>query len=48
MKTETLEIIIEELASALSLERWKTKMAEAEISKLEAEIKELKNKENSK
>ncbi len=46
MKTETLEIIIEELSSALSLERWKTRTAEAEISRLEQEIKELKEKEN--
>jgi hypothetical protein len=41
MKTETLEMIIEELASALSLERWKNKNAEIEITELKNQIKEL-------
>lgn len=45
MKTETLELIIEELAEALNLERWRLKAAEEEITKLKKEIKELE-KEN--
>ena len=45
MKTETLETIIEELASALSLERWKIKAMEEELLKLRKENKELKEKE---
>ena len=45
MKIETLELIIEELSAALTLERWRTKTAEAEISRLEKELDELK-KEN--
>lgn len=47
MKNETLEMIIEELTAALSLERWHNKQHEHEIEKLEREIKELKKeKEN--
>lgn len=47
MKNETLEMIIEELTAALSLERWRNKQHEIEIDKLEKEIKELKKeKEN--
>ena len=47
MKNETLEMIIEELTAALSLERWRNKQHEIEIDKLEREIKELKKeKEN--
>jgi uncharacterized protein YigA (DUF484 family) len=42
MKTETLELIIEELASALSLAKWKLDMAQEEIAKLEQVNKELK------
>ena len=45
MKTETLEMIIEELTAALSLERWRNKQHEIEIAKLKKEIKELKAKE---
>lgn len=45
MKTETLELIIEELAETLSLERWRLKAAEEEISKLQKRITELE-KEN--
>ena len=45
MKNETLEIIIEELTAALSLERWRNQQHEIEIAKLEKEIKELKAKE---
>ena len=45
MKIETLEIIIEELTAALSLERWRNKQHEIEIAALEKEIKELKAKE---
>jgi hypothetical protein len=41
MKPETFEIVIEELANALNIERWKNKMAEAEISELKNQIKEL-------
>lgn len=48
MKTETLELIIEELASALSLERWRSATAEAESAKLKAEIAELKSLLDSK
>lgn len=44
MKNETLEMVVEELTAALSLERWKNKMAEAEISELKNEIKERKAK----
>lgn len=47
MKTETLEMIIEELTSALSLERWKLSNAYAEISELKKEIKELKQEKNN-
>lgn len=47
MKTETLELLIEELASALTLERWRNQSAENKIRALEAEIIELKNKENN-
>lgn len=47
MKNETLEMIIEELAAALSLERWRNQQHEIEIAKLERENKELKKeKEN--
>ena len=49
MKQETLEIIIEELTAALSLERWRNKQYEAEIATLEKEIKEMmkaKEREN--
>ena len=45
MKQETLEMVIEELTAALSLERWRNKQHEIEIDKLEREIKELKAKE---
>ena len=45
MKTETLEMIIEELASALSLERWRNEQHRIEIDKLKTEIAELKAKE---
>lgn len=45
MKKETFEIVIEELTSALSVERWRNEMKDVEISKLEKEIKELKAKE---
>lgn len=47
MKPETIEIVIEELASALSLERWKLKNAEAEISELRKEIEELKKERDN-
>ena len=43
---KTLEMIIEELTSALSLERWKAENARAEISRLKKEIEELKEKNN--
>ena len=46
MKNETLEMIIEELTAALSLERWRNKQHEIEIDKLEKEIEMLKAKEN--
>ena len=42
MNKETYEMIIEELTSALSLERWKFKNAEAEISELKKANVELK------
>ena len=45
MKTETLEMIIEELASALALERWQNEQRQNEIIKLRKEIVELKVKE---
>lgn len=45
MKKETLEMIIEELTSALNFERWRTEQQKIEISELEKEIKELKAKE---
>lgn len=45
MKTETLELIIEELAEALNLERWRLKEAIKEISELKKRITELE-KEN--
>ena len=45
MKQETLEIIIEELTAALSLERWRNEQNAIEIAKLEKEIAELKAKE---
>ena len=47
MKNETLEMIIEELTAALSLERWRNQQHEIEIAKLEKEIEILKKeKEN--
>lgn len=45
MKNETLEMIIEELTAALSLERWRTEQYQKEIFELKKEIKELKAKE---
>lgn len=42
MKTETLETVIEELASALSLERWRLLQRDEEILKLKREIENLK------
>lgn len=45
MKHETLEMVIEELANALSLERWRNEQHKIEIAKLEKEIKELNAKE---
>ena len=45
MKQETLEIIIEELTAALSLERWKNEQCQKEIGELEKEIKKLRAKE---
>ena len=45
MKKETLEMVVEELAAALDLERWRNKQHEIEIAKLEKENKELKAKE---
>ena len=45
MKTQTLEMIIEELTSALSLERWKNDMAQADIAKLKDKISELEERE---
>ena len=47
MKAETLEIVIEELVSALSLERWRKNTAEAEVSRLKKEIEELKKERNN-
>lgn len=41
MKLETLEIIIEELAHNLSLERWKNENNNITIKELEDKIKEL-------
>lgn len=45
MKQETLEIIVEELTAALSLERWKNEQYQKEIGALEKEIKKLRAKE---
>lgn len=41
MKTETLEIIIEELANNLSLEKWRNEQKQEEIRRLKARIEEL-------
>jgi hypothetical protein len=46
MKTETLEMIIEELTNALSLERWRNEQKAEEIRRLKARIAELEKKEN--
>jgi regulator of replication initiation timing len=43
MKTETLEMIIEELASALQTERWMSKSLREENSKLKDEVEKLQN-----
>ena len=45
MKNETLEMIIEELTSALSLERWRSEQYQKENFELRKEIMELKAKE---
>lgn len=42
MKTETLEMIIEELASALNAERWINESQREKIVRLEEEIGVLK------
>lgn len=44
MKTETLEIIIEELTSALSIARWRNEVSAERISELEKEIVKLEAK----
>lgn len=41
MKTEILEIIIEELANNLSLEKWRNEQKQEEIRRLKARIEEL-------
>lgn len=42
MKTETYEIVIEELTNALELERWKLKKATEKNAELIRQIHELK------
>ena len=48
MKTETLELIIEELARALNTERWVNKTLSEENAKLKAELAEVKKLLDSK
>ena len=45
MKKETLEMVIEELTAALSMERWRNEQHRNEIDKLKKEIADLKAKE---
>lgn len=42
MKTETYEIVIEELTKALELERWRLKEATEKIAELKRQIHEMK------
>ena len=47
MKTETLEIIIEELSNSLSLEKWKNELHMETIRKLKDRIEELESDKNN-
>lgn len=47
MTAETLETVVEELVNALNIERWKRKMAEAEISELKKQNEALLKERNN-
>lgn len=46
MKTETLEVIIEELANSLSLEKWKNEQHMETIRRLKNRIDELEKEQS--
>ena len=46
MKTETLEVIIEELANSLSLEKWKNEQHMETIHRLKNRIVELEGEKS--